>query len=1171
MRRPTAIAFALAAALALAAPARAQAAAAAVAKGDAKKDAKKGEEAKAPAAAAATGGPQVKSDAERAADEKKAAVVPSERRERGRFEGMGKTPDEEAEYADLAAAVRDYEEQAKEYRKEIQLLIEKKYEEKRKGLEASYEKAISDIEVLERKERLDAIAMFEEFLQRYPEEPKYTPDVMFRLAELYYEKTKDDYNLAMKEYEDQLKLVEAGKLAAAPPEPKQSFQRSVELYQTLITKFPDYRFNDASRYLLGFCLEKQGELEQSRDTFRRLIEMYPTSRYVPEAWVRLGEYYFDAVGEPQALENAAEAYAKAATFKDHPLYDKAIYKLGWTYYRMDNFDRAVDAFVQLVDFYDQQSKEKGEEEAGGDLRTEALQYMAISFADEKWGSIAKAQELFGRIGPRPWEAELWKRLGDVYSDQTKWDDAIAAFKQNLAKDPTNPGAPQIQDKIVKAFEQGKRDFEGAFGERELLVKNYAPGSPWYEKNKSNSDVIKGAQELSEKSLYSAAIYHHQQALQHVKNDKLDQAKREFEIAARGYDDYLKRFPHSKVAYELEYYLADCLYSSLQFLSAAKHFEAVRDSTADTRFLADAAYNAVLAYQKEIDSQQKATPPVLETKAVFTSKDWPESKSVTKQELPELWKKFVSAGDGFIKMQPKHEGAPKIAYRAAEAFYVYEDFEEARRRFAAIAENHPGSEFAKFASNLTLETFLITKDWVAVTNFTNELIKPGKDGKAKVDPKSDAGKILGGFGDNAMFKQAEKLMADKKWDEAGKLYEDLVDRNRDYQFADKALNNAAVCRENARRFESALKLYERIYTEYTKSDLADVALFRVAVNAENSYDHEKAVERYKKLVDTYPKSKDRPAALNNLARLLEALQRYQDAAKQFTRFAELYPTDEDAPKNLYKAATIYEKMNDCTKEIQSLNEFIRKFSKDAKQSERVVDAYKRIGDCQRGLKNETGARASFLTATQEYKKRALTGKEEAASAAAGYSRFQLAEIEYKKWDDIKLTGRGKALENAFKAKLTEAKKLQDSYSEIYNFKSVEWILAASYKKGFVLERFATTLVESPCPQDIKAAYGEEGCDMYRATLVEKVTGMEEKAVEAYQTTAKECREKQLVDNEWCDRTQESLARLRSDFKVLKKARSVTVPTTFYPSSTVETIEGPAVKKPANAGKLGEDKD
>lgn len=1104
--------------------------------------------------------------------EEKKQFVPTERKEPpSMFAGKGKDAEEQKEYDDLSKALREYEEQGREFRKEVQLLIEKKYDEKKKGLEASYEKAISDIEILERKERLDAIAMFEEFLSRYPDEPKYSPDVMFRLAELYYEKTKDDYSVAMKDFEDQMKLFEAKKLAVAPAEPKQSFQKSIDLYQQLVTKFPSYRLNDGSYYLLGFCLEKQGEWEQSRDTFQRLISKYPSSRFVAEAWVRIGEYYFDAVTEDGALEKAAQAYSEAVKYKDNVLFDKALYKLGWTYYRMDAFEKAVEIFVNLVDFYDKKASDAGEEEAGGDLRNEALQYMAISLTDEKWGSIAKAQETFGRIGKRTWEGDVWKRIGDVFYDQTKFEDAVAAYKQTLERDPTAKAAPMIQDKIVKAYETGLRDFERAFAEREMLVKNYAPGTPWFEKNKGDSELIKASQELSEKSLYSAAVYHHQQAIAHVKAEKYDLAKHEFEVGARGYGDYLKRFPHSKLGYELTFYLAECLYSSFQFMEAAATYEKVRDSPEDKKYQADAAYAAVLSYQKEIDSRLKATPPQLEARPVLTSKDRPEDKKIEKQELPEMWKKFVVAADGFLKHQPKHEKAAQIAYRAAETFYVYDDFEEARKRFASVAENYSDSEFAKFASNLTLETFLITKDWVAVASFTNILTRVGKDGKAKVDPKSEAGKILRDFGDSAMFKQAEKLMGEEKWDDAGKLYEDLVERNKTYKYADKALNNAAVCREKGRRFESALRLYERIFIEYPKSELADVALFRVAVNAENSYDFDKAVDRYKNLVDNYPKSKDRPAALNNLARLLEGLQRYQDAAKQFTRFSDLFAKDDDAPKNLYRAATIYEKMNDCNGQIRALNEFIKKFAGDTRQAERVVDAHKRIGDCFRSMKNEKAARDSWEKATAEYKKRGLSGKEEAASAAAGYSRFQLAEFEYKRWDDIKLTGRGNALQNAFKSKFTEAKKLQDSYTEIYNYKSVEWILAASYRRGYVLERFATSLVEAPCPPDIKRQFGDEGCDEYKQQLIEKVTGLEEKAGQAYESTLKECRKFQLVDNEWCDRTQESLARFRAEHKVLKKAKSVTVDSAVYPASYVETLEGPVVKasKSSAAGKIGED--
>jgi len=52
------------------------------------------------------------------------------------------------------------------------LLVEKKYEEKRSGLADSYEKAIRDLEIVERKERLDAIAQFEEFLAPIPKDER---------------------------------------------------------------------------------------------------------------------------------------------------------------------------------------------------------------------------------------------------------------------------------------------------------------------------------------------------------------------------------------------------------------------------------------------------------------------------------------------------------------------------------------------------------------------------------------------------------------------------------------------------------------------------------------------------------------------------------------------------------------------------------------------------------------------------------------------------------------------------------------------------------------------------------------------------------------------------------------------------------------------------------------
>ena len=314
-------------------------------------------------------------------EESKTDAAPVEKPKTRYLEGLG-TPDQAQVLEELSRAIEEYEQESKDFKREVQLLVEKKYEEKRNTLANSYEKAIRDLEVLERRERLDAIAAFEEFLQRYPNDPRYTPDVMFRLAELYYEKSADDQAVAMRDYEEVLKKIDPASNVEPPPEPKVDFSKSIALYRRLIAQFPDYKLNDASWYLLAYCEEKQEDFETALTGYQQLIARYPNSRFTTEAWVRIGEYHFDAYDVPDALTKAADAYEHAVADVKHPLYDKALYKLGWVYYRLDRFDDAVARFIALADFYEAEAVRKNEEEVGGDLRNEAHQYTAISLVED---------------------------------------------------------------------------------------------------------------------------------------------------------------------------------------------------------------------------------------------------------------------------------------------------------------------------------------------------------------------------------------------------------------------------------------------------------------------------------------------------------------------------------------------------------------------------------------------------------------------------------------------------------------------------------------------------------------------------------------------------------------------------------------------------------------------
>ncbi len=1077
------------------------------------------------------------------------------------YEGVGSEEDR-ALLDEISAAIELYENESREFRREVHLLVQKKYEEKRNTLANSYEKAIRDLEVLERKERLDAIAAFLEFLQRHPDDPKYTPDVMFRLAELYYEKSADDHAVAMRAYEETLRKIEPGSEEELPPEPKVDFGESIALYQKLLTKFPTYRLNDASLYLLGYCQEKQEDFITALGSYQQLIASYPQSRFATEAWVRIGEYYFDAYDVPDALSLAADAYEHAVADTKHTLYDKALYKLGWVYYRLDRFDDAVARFITLADFYEEEAKRKGEEEVGGDLRAEALQYTAISFVDEKWGSLAKAVQLFKSLGGRAYESEVFRRMGDVYFDQTKHPEAIEAYRLVLQRNPLHRDAPAIQQRIVQAYERDRR-LEEAFAESTRLANMFTPGTPWHDHWKHDPDVVQASADLAEKSLYSAAIYHHQQALVYKQEGRFDQAKAAFESAARAYDGYLQRFPRSKNAYEIEFYLAECQYNSFQFEEAGRHYAAVRDSSQDVKYRSDAAYAAVLATQKQLDADIASGTTI--QLPVLTSAQRPEGEKVAPIELTKREQALVAAGDRYIELSKEgDERNPGIAYRAAELFYTHNQFDEARRRFEAIVTGYPKSEVAKYATNLIVESYLIDKNWRAVEEVAARLA----ENKDVIDPKSELFTQLTKFKLGGRFKLAEELMAKGAWDEAAKKYLALVAEEPKHEYADKALNNAAVSYENVQRFDSALKIYERIFAEYPKSSLADAALFRVAVNAEKSYDFDKAIEKYQKLAKDYPTSKDRESALFNIARLHEGLQRYGEAAQAYLRSAEVYPNSDEAPKNTYRAALIYEKQGDVTKEISALTSFIKKYSGKPAQAELVIDAHKRIADAHRDRKNDALAKKSYAAAADEFDKRGL--KPEGApigAEAAAESRFRLAEYVFADFDRLKIGGTSKALANSFTAKRDAVKKVNTAYDAVLKYKRGEWTLAAFYRKGYTLERFAQTILDTPVPPEIKRM-GEEAVVTYQDALAAQTVALEDKAVETYSAAWLESK-RLRVSNEWTKKTLESLNRFRpADYPMLKEAKSLVSDALVLPDGAVSTVDGNE-KATKAAQKLGEE--
>jgi len=1052
-------------------------------------------------------------------------------------------PLDEKELEALQKDIARFEEATNDYRGTVRHIVQREYSDKRKALMSRYQSSLDAEDKAEKSRRAAAIVLFENFLGKYANDDRWTPDAMFRLAELYFERSQEEYLLAS----------QAANASGAQVTP--DFNKTVEIYRQLIQKFPDYRLVDGAYYLMSYCLGEMAREAEALQIMRALVcanhykagdpppapapskgrgakfeDVYADcepvkkdSRFLPEGWTRVGETHFDN----SELDQAISAYGKVLKFPDSAYYDKALYKQAWSYYRADNYPEAIKRFDDLVVFSDKKKAESGQE--GSDLRTEAVQYLGVSFAEKDWNGdsiddpetgLERAEKFYRGREKEPHVREIFAKLGDIYFDQTEFPRAIAVYKRTLEKWPYDPANPKLQDRVVMAFER-QRDFQRALVEREVLAKKYLKGGEWYKKNQDNKEAIDTAMELAELALVSTAVNHHK-AAQDLKKmiaatkkptpQQLEQVGKEYAYAAQAYEKYLEAYPNSKNTYEYSYSYAETLYYSGRFLDAAHAYEKVRDSNLDNKYAEDSAFNAVKAYEAYLSLQRQA--------GKFPEPPMPEVGKVTMPlkplDIPEPVAALQKAYEAFTERVPSSGRIPTMTYKVAETDYRYLHWDTARPKLEAVLEKYcKDGDIGANAGNALKVSYTIENDLDKLGAFVDRLQKLNCGTTTTAQKNQEENKKLG-LG--VKFKKADKLFEEKKYEEAAALYVQIVDSDPKNPDADKALNNAAVSYENVKRFTAATRMYERIVQEYPTSKFVDDALFRTAVSYQKGFEFDKAVVSYLRLAEdkTFASSTHHNDSLYNAAVILENDQNYAKAAELFKRYAkEPSIKREDASEAFFRVAMIYIKMKDADKTISTLKEYIKNYGQDTKGSQRVLESYFKMAEAWESKRDKP-------TANDLYRKIvSLGGSAAPASDQAEYpahAAFILTEQKLVELQKLKLQG-GKEFEASFKKLTKESKAMSEEYSKILGYKRATWMLAAYFRIGYVYELISKSLaatLQLPCPSEIKRKFKQEGCDVYMQELqnaIEKQLGpIDEEVVKRYAATIEQAG-KLGASNEW----------------------------------------------------------
>jgi tetratricopeptide (TPR) repeat protein len=107
---------------------------------------------------------------------------------------------------------------------------------------------------------------------------------------------------------------------------------AIELYDKLLTDYPNYEHKDQVLYQKARAYDELGRTEEAMATMERLIRDNPLSEHFDEVQFRRGEYFFTR----RRFRDAESAYSAIASMgKASSYYELALYKLGWTLYKQE--------------------------------------------------------------------------------------------------------------------------------------------------------------------------------------------------------------------------------------------------------------------------------------------------------------------------------------------------------------------------------------------------------------------------------------------------------------------------------------------------------------------------------------------------------------------------------------------------------------------------------------------------------------------------------------------------------------------------------------------------------------------------------------------------------------------------------------------------------------------
>jgi TolA-binding protein len=928
--------------------------------------------------------------------------------------------------------------------------------------------------------RSQAIAQLERFIAGEPASSEYLADALLRLGELRWEQARVAYLKTLEAYQ----RLPADRRGKEPPLPE--LDPALSLYDRILEKHRSFDRYDLVLYMKAYALIEVGRTREALFAYRRIIDEFPQSRFVPDAHMAFAEWHF---GGSYDYAAALEEYEIVLRYPESELSDLALFKSAWCLWKLGRGTEAATRFREVLDLSGRLRDITGERRKRLlELQDEALEYLIQVFTEDETNTAADLHGFLSQIGGERYAIKVLRRLSRAFFDQSRWARAVQAYSMLLESEPAAPQAPEYQAQIAAAH-SAQGDAPATVQALELLARTYKPGSPWAARQ-ADPETAKNAALMAERTVRMQAMRYHERG-------QKEKQKGDLENAAALYRLHATEFADTGFAYEVNFYLAEILFHHLE-----QHAEAGRAYLRAARLkpkgelTRDALYNAIVAFETVRVAELAGC------KAPVGAETLPPECQETETD-----RNFSEAIALYIQLYPDDPEVAGILFRQGRMYFERGIYDPAVRQFGELLRSYPKSEYAASAGELVLESFNRAKDYKNIETWARRLKDAPAFQNGEAQRKLDA-LIL-----QSVFKLGESLAERKQHAEAAQAYARAASEFPSDERAPKAHYNAGQQFQLAGQLESAADSYNTLIAQHPGSDEGALAAWTAAQMFESIAQFRDAAHYYEAYAEHFPRGDKREDALYNAVVLRLAAGDHEAAARAGRRFAEWFPRSEIADEVMFMTGRAHE----AGKRHGAAAEVYRQYTRRGADADRKIEAGTRLAQVLLASRDPRGADRALKDTLAAARKSG--DKLQAGRYFAAQARFMQGDLALAEFERIQISGERASLQRRLEQKSELLRKAAAIYGEVIEFREAEWVTAALYKIGSSYELFAEALRDAPMPDGLN----EEQQQAYRDQLAMFIVPIEERALEAYEGGYRKAIELRMF-NRWTQKLREGLTRL-----------------------------------------------